>query len=211
MSNSAGRESKLEDARAHPWKVRLELTRLVMLPIRRLQFLFAGVPWPAGIKLYGAPILQKTGGSTIQIGPDCTLNSSPASNPLAPNHPVLIATRTPQASLVIGERFGMTGGTLCAAESIRIGNGVIIGANCVVTDTDFHPIDPNVRKVDTKAGKTRPTTIGDDVFIGMNCLILKGSTIGSRSVIGAGSVVSGQIPEDAVYAGNPAKFIRPVS
>lgn len=211
MSNSAGRKSRLDDALANRWKIRLEIARLLMLPVRRLQFLFAGVCWPTGIKLYGAPILQKTAGSTIQIGRNCTLNSSPASNPLAPNHPVLISTRNPGARLLIGEDFGMTGGTLCAAQSLQIGDRVIIGANCVITDTDFHPIDPETRKVDTKAGKTRPTTIGDDVFIGMNCLILKGSHIGNGSVIGAGSVVSGEVPEGVVFAGNPAKFIRPVS
>lgn len=50
--------------------------------------------------------------------------------------------------------------------------------------------------------------IGDDVFIGMNSLILKGVTIGDGSVIGAQSVVTGDVPPRAVVAGNPAKIVR---
>lgn len=211
MSSSGGSGSRLDDALANRWKIRLEIVRILSLPLRRLQFLLAGVDWPRGIKLYGAPILQKTSGSTVTFGHGCTLNSSYASNPLSPNHPVMISTRSPEAKLIVGSEFGMTGGTLCAAESVTIGDRVIVGANCVITDTDFHPLQPQVRKIDTKAGKTRPTSIGDDVFIGMNCLILKGSKIGSGSVIGAGSVVSGEVPENSIFAGNPAKFIRPVS
>ena len=52
--------------------------------------------------------------------------------------------------------------------------------------------------------------IGDDVLIGMNCLILKGVTIGDRSVIGAGSVVTQSIPADVIAAGNPAKVIKQI-
>lgn len=50
--------------------------------------------------------------------------------------------------------------------------------------------------------------IGDDVFIGTNCIILKGVTIGARSIIAAGSVVTKSIPADCIAGGNPAKIIR---
>lgn len=53
-----------------------------------------------------------------------------------------------------------------------------------------------------------PIIIEDDVFIGMNCLILKGVTIGARSIIAAGSVVTKSIPSDCIAAGNPAKVIK---
>lgn len=50
--------------------------------------------------------------------------------------------------------------------------------------------------------------INDNVFIGARCIILKGVTIGSKSIIGAGSVVTKNIPEGEIWAGNPAKFIK---
>ncbi len=53
--------------------------------------------------------------------------------------------------------------------------------------------------------------IEDNVFIGANCIILKGVKIGDRSIIGAGSVVTKNVPSDQIWAGNPAKFIREIT
>lgn len=58
--------------------------------------------------------------------------------------------------------------------------------------------------------KHRPVKIGSGVFVGANSIILKGTTIGDRAVIGAGSVVSGNIPAGEIWAGNPAKKIKNV-
>lgn len=57
-------------------------------------------------------------------------------------------------------------------------------------------------------GATSPVVIKDGVFIGAHCIILKGVTIGEKSIIGAGSVVTKSIPDGEIWAGNPAKFIR---
>ena len=102
----------------------------------------------------------------------------------------------------------MSGGTLLAAQSITIGERVILGANTTIVDTDFHPLHANVRMAEPNAGGTASVIIEDDVFIGMNCLVLKGVTIGHGSVIGAGSVVTGNIPAGVIAAGNPARVIR---
>ena len=58
--------------------------------------------------------------------------------------------------------------------------------------------------------KTAEVKIGNNVFIGANTIVLKGVTIGDRSIIGAGSVVTKNIPEDEIWGGNPAKFIRKI-
>jgi acetyltransferase-like isoleucine patch superfamily enzyme len=102
----------------------------------------------------------------------------------------------------------MTGGILCAAERITIGDNVVVGANTSIVDTDFHPLDREKRRDQPSGGQTAPVVIGDDVFVGMNCLILKGVTIGDGSVVGAGSVVTRSVPQDVVVAGNPARIIR---
>ena len=191
-----------------PWRVRLELRRLLSWPVARILFATAGVRWGRGWKFYGVPILQKHRQSEIVIGDDLELRSIPHSNALGPFHPVILSTRRPGACLVIGRGFGMTGGTLCAEERIIIGDHVWVGANCVIMDTDFHPLDLDTRLARPLDGATAPVVIEDGAFIGMRSLILKGVTIGARSVIGAGSVVTRDIPPGVIAAGNPARVIR---
>lgn len=78
-------------------------------------------------------------------------------------------------------------------------------------DTDAHSVDFRVRRdinTDIKEKHSSPVVIEDDVLIGVNSIILKGVTIGARSVIGAGSIVTKSIPADCIAAGNPAKVIK---
>ena len=93
-------------------------------------------------------------------------------------------------------------------KSLTIGDNVKIGGMVLITDTDAHPIDYIARRSSTAESKSAPITIGDDAWIGAHCLILKGVTIGERSIIGAGSVVTRSIPPDCLAAGNPARVIR---
>jgi acetyltransferase-like isoleucine patch superfamily enzyme len=110
--------------------------------------------------------------------------------------------------LTIGDDFGMTGGSIVCEAQITIGNRVNIGCNSIITDTDFHPLDPVERQTFPLNGATAPITLADDVFIGMQVLILKGVTIGKNAVIGAGSVVTRDIPPNSIAAGNPARVLR---
>ncbi|MGM9713535.1 MAG: DapH/DapD/GlmU-related protein [Prevotella sp.] len=93
-------------------------------------------------------------------------------------------------------------------DSLTIGNNVKIGGMVLITDTDAHPIDFMSRRTSNVGTKSAPITIGDDAWIGARCLILKGVTIGERSIIGAGSVVTHDVPPDSIAAGNPARVIR---
>lgn len=189
-----------------PWKASNEIRRLLMIPFSAwiLRSVDVGRDWQS----YGLPIIQKHRQSTIKIGERMSLRSTLVSNPLGPNHPVILSTRRASATLTIGDDFGMTGGSIVVDEQVNIGNRVWVGANTIIADTDFHPIDPDIRKVRPLDANTAPIIIDDDVFIGMNCLILKGVTIGERSVIGAGSIVTRDVPPLAIVAGNPARVIR---
>jgi len=144
------------------------------------------------------------------FGDGLALRSSVHSNPLGPNHPVILCTWQTGAVLEVGANFGMTGGTLCAAECIKIGNNVAVGANSTIIDTDFHPLDPAERRLHPAEAHTAPIIIEDDVFIGMNCLILKGVRLGQGCVVGAGSVVTRDVPPKAIAAGNPARVVGAV-
>jgi maltose O-acetyltransferase len=94
----------------------------------------------------------------------------------------------------------------CEGAGIKIGCDGLFGAYVEIFDSDFHDLHPARRR----AGKpvVAPVEIGDNVFVGMGARILKGATIGSDSVIGAGSVVTGSIPAGVIAAGNPARVIR---
>jgi acetyltransferase-like isoleucine patch superfamily enzyme len=100
---------------------------------------------------------------------------------------------------------------LSARKSISIGKRSLLGVNTRVYDHDFHSIVPEHRidrKLDSSMVKNSAVDIGEDVLIGANAIILKGTHIGDRSAVGAGSVVTaGDYPCNAVIAGNPARII----
>jgi acetyltransferase-like isoleucine patch superfamily enzyme len=108
----------------------------------------------------------------------------------------------------VGDNCGFSGTTLVADERIELGDRVQIGSNVSVVDTDFHPLTPEDRARDFNAGTAAPIVIEDKVFVGMDSLILKGVTVGEGSVVGAGSVVSQDVPPRTVVVGNPATVVR---
>lgn len=111
----------------------------------------------------------------------------------------------------------MSSTVLWVKDSITIGNNVKIGGDCVIIDNDTHSLGYRIRNssirtpegsLDVKNCARAHIVIGNDVMIGTRCIILKGVTIGARSVIGAGSVVTKSIPPDCIAAGNPARVIK---
>lgn len=193
---------------AMPWAAANEARRMAALPAIWLRWRAHGLAWGRRWRLYGMPIVQRYRGSVIELGDGLELRSWRSSNPLAPNHPVVLATRSAGAAIRIGHDVGMTGATIVAANAITIGDRVLIGANTTIVDTDFHPIDAAARRRDILAGAHAPVRVEDDAFIGMGCLILKGVTLGAGCVIGAGSVVTRDVPPGAMAAGNPARVVR---
>ena len=88
---------------------------------------------------------------------------------------------------------------------VSIGSRTMFGPNVQIY-TATHPIDPIERASGLEFAK--PITIGEDVWIGGSAVICPGVTIGDRTIIGAGSVVTKDIPSDVIAAGNPCKVIR---
>lgn len=127
----------------------------------------------------------------------------------------------PRGSCRIGDFTLVNGALIMAEERIEIGSHCLISWNVGIADSDFHPLPPNERLIDTQAlapffeGRpprppigTAPVIIGDNVWIGMNAVILKGVTIGDNSVVAAGSVVTKNIAPNTVVAGNPAVVVK---
>lgn len=147
----------------------------------------------------------------VKIGDDLYFSSGWGINALCANRRGMIYA-THDACITIGNNVGMSSTVLWSHNKITIGNHVKIGGNCIIIDTDAHNMDYLLRRSpSTDGGISAPVTIEDDAFIGMNCIILKGVTIGARSIIAAGSVVTKSIPADCVAGGNPAKVIRQLS
>lgn len=113
------------------------------------------------------------------------------------------------ASLQIKGPLGLSNVVIVATKQVRIGANVMIGGGVTIIDSDFHSLNPHdwFASEDEHNMNSEAVSIGDNVFIGMNSLILKGVHIGDGSIIAAGSVVSKSIPSGEIWGGNPAKFI----
>ena len=108
-------------------------------------------------------------------------------------------------SISLGNYILISPGTsIRSAESIDIGDSTMIASDVVITDSDWHGIYDRTDYVATP----KPVKIHKNVWIGERSIILKGTQIGENSIIGAGSVVHGDIPPNSVYAGNPAKEVK---
>ena len=94
------------------------------------------------------------------------------------------------------------------AAPVTIGKNCLMGPQTCIYAVN-HPLDVEERLKGTLI--PAPVTIGDNVWFGGNCVVLPGVTIGNNVVVGAGSVVTKDVPDDAVIAGNPAKIIKYVN
>lgn len=162
---------------------------------------------------YGMPLVTMAPGSRIQFAKGVTVCSDSRFTALGVSHSAIFRTLRPGAEIVIRENSGISGGSFCAAISITIGQECLIGADVVIADTDFHAINPRNRRYNNSAAdvNSRPVVLEDNVFIGTGTFVLKGVNIGSDCVVGAGSVVTKDIPEKTIAAGNPARPIKALS
>jgi galactoside O-acetyltransferase len=123
------------------------------------------------------------------------------------------------ATVSIGERVFMSGAIVCA-DGVEIGDDVLVAWNVTIVDHDSHAVAFSRRSrdvLDWREGKkdwthvaTRPVSIGDKAWIGFNAIVLKGVTIGEGAVVGAGSVVTRDVPPWTIVAGNPAQVVREI-
>lgn len=171
-----------------------------------------GVDADSTVVYLGTPVISLAPESRITIGPRCVLCSDSRYTALGVNHPVVLRTLRPGANLTIGADSGISGAAICAAQSIEIGSRVLLGADVRIFDTDFHALSPDNRRYNENPDSipASPVRIGDNVFVGTGAIILRGTTIGENSVIGAGSVVKGNVPPNVIAAGNPARVVRPL-
>ena len=149
--------------------------------------------------------------SRVIIEDGCVLINKSENNLAGILHECRFVLQTENALIHIGEHCGLSGVTIMCAKRVVLGRNVALGANVTIYDNDMHAINPYVRQFDNDTNVvTKDVIIDDYVWIGAHSIILKGVHIGRCAVVGAGSVVTGDIPPLTVYAGNPAKYIKDI-
>lgn len=122
----------------------------------------------------------------------------------------------PDGFVEVGDDSVLVGARFMCQEEIRVGRRVLVSYNVLIADSDFHPLDPEVRKADARANApysdaqrpalaARPVVIEDEVLIGMNAIILKGVRIGAGARVQPGAVVVSDVSSGATVLGNPAR------
>lgn len=169
-----------------------------------------GVEWGEKIRCQGIPHIRRAPNAQISIGEYCLILSSDKANQIGIGHVTSICAVTPGSKIRIGKHVGMSGVSISAHRQVAIGDYTQLGADCLITDSDWHSLSTNSEERQTRDGESSPIIIGNNVFIGTRSIILKGVTIGDNAVIGAGSVVTRNIPANTIAAGVPCRVLKQI-
>jgi maltose O-acetyltransferase len=111
-----------------------------------------------------------------------------------------------KAEITIGEGSRLNGTTIHCLEKVSLGNNCLSGS-AIIMDTDFHEFR-NPDHILYNNSKSKAVTVGNNVWLCGQCVLLKGSSVGDNSVVGFRAVVTKNFPGDAVIAGNPARIVK---
>lgn len=165
-----------------------------------------GVEGGQRARFFGLVSVLRHPHAELALGPDAVFRSHPSSSRIGLQQPCMLSVFR-GARLEIGSQCGFSGTVISCHRHISLGDRVLCGANVTITDADQHSLQPELRAAG-QVGESAPVRIGNDVWLGMNTLVLKGATIGNNVVIAANSVVTGDIPANTIAAGAPARPIE---
>ena len=165
----------------------------------RMKCWLMGVKVGNDVSFNGKMYISRFKHSAIIIGDHCTFNSHDLFNTRGIGN-CIVRTYTDYARIEIGDNTGFSGVSINARRLVKIGRNVMVGAGVIIGDNDDH-----LERLGTSEA---PIIIGDNVFIGMRSIVMKGVTIGDNAVIGAGSIVTRDIPANCIAAGVPCKVIK---
>jgi acetyltransferase-like isoleucine patch superfamily enzyme len=171
----------------------------------RLEARFKGVEFQGKSEFLGRPLISVAKGARLVLGDGVKIFSSTRANPLGLAQPSALRALAPGAQLILAREVGLSGAVLCAGSTIEIGERTILGAGALVIDNDFHQPIGEWDWSDDCRTNARPIKIGRGVFIGTRAIVLKGVEIGDRAVVGAGAVVTKNVPAYHIAVGNPAR------
>ena len=178
-------------------------------PLWRAYARFRRAKMDKTVIMNGRPLIRCVRGGTLEINGGVKINTRVSSNPVIGRQRTSLVVMAPGARLFIGSGVGISSACICAAQSVEIGESTIIGADALITDTDFHSPLPDGKWSNDAAGTSKPVSIGKGCFIGARAIILKGVTIGDGAVIAAGALVTRDVPAEHLAIGNPAE-VKPL-
>ena len=185
------------------------INKTTSLYVRLLFWIKFGVA-AKGLYSVGIPHITNMGGSLMIEGtPIISMINNSKVSTLGYSNPCKISL-SKGAQLFIKGNIAMSNTSIIVTKKISLGANIMIGGGCTIVDTDFHssnPLDWFTSK-DDENRISKDVVIGDNVFIGMKTIILKGVHIGNNVIIGAGSVVTKDIPDNEIWAGSPARYIK---
>lgn len=167
-----------------------------------------GVRHGRNLFFQGRTIIRTRKRGEIVVGNKVVFNSQRITNLVGLLGPTILDTRG-GGRIVIGDNSGFSSVVMSSRSSIKIGNNVKVGGNVRIFDHDFHSMEPENRRTseDSRHVRSKPIVIEDDCFIGTNAIILKGTHLGARTIVAAGSVVCGlNVLADSLVRGNPAEI-----
>lgn len=172
------------------------------------KFIFINFSMQNEAKVWGRPEILLYADGRFEVGKNAHWVSSSRRGSIA-MYSKCHFTVYGNAELRLGNHVGLNGTSITCKKGITIGDDTIIAANTIIVDSDFHTKWPPEKRWDSDTeGQDEEVVIGKNVWIGMNCTILKGVSIGDNALIGAGSLVVDNIPANCLAVGNPAKVVK---
>lgn len=161
-----------------------------------------GIKYGKNIKFRGNCLFFKYPNTSIIIGNNCSFNSLSRFNFRGINHKCILQTG-PGGKITIGNNCGFSGISIVSSCNVSLQDNVMCGANVSIGDRNDHEdLYPQFIP--------KPIIIGNNVWIGMNCTIMRGVTIGDNTIIGANSLVTKDIPANVIAGGVPCKIIKEI-
>lgn len=155
-----------------------------------------------GKNIRGNRVSLKNNGQ-INIGDRVSLNSFPAGEMSKTG----LHCHCKESVITIGNDCNLNGFMVHCRTSVSIGDYCMFGPGSKIIDNDSHRITTDIKER-REAPESAPVTLEENVWVGMNSLILKGVTIGKNSIVAAHSVVTKPVPENVLVGGIPAKIIK---
>lgn len=128
-------------------------------------------------------------------------------NAWAHEEPNVLITYSPDAVIEIADNTRLNGAGLMATCGITVGRDCMLGS-ALILDTDFHSIDLDRRSNPHAKVRSAPVTIGNNVWLAGQTVVLKGVAVGDNSVVGFRGVVTSNVPPNVIVAGNPARVVK---
>jgi len=190
----------------------MKLVKMIINKMKRIKLLYYKLKFKKKFQFDNIRIDLKTKikiiSGEIKIGSKTYLRSENFFYHAGMPFPTTLMVDSKDATIKIGKSCNLNGAYIHAKKYISIGNNTLIASGTNIIDSNGHTL----KQYNGKRMKDipKPISIGDNVWIGLNCVILKGTIIGDNCVIGANSVVKGVFEKNSLIIGNPAKKLKEI-